>query len=70
LATCSGQIALWTWSCFRLASSSRSFACVGLVGERHPRRFGPVATLAHMIERRRLRLVQRLRGTGKKELQI
>jgi len=45
-------------------------AVLGLVGERHPCRFGPVATLAHMIERRRLRLVPRLRGTGKKELQI
>ena len=40
------------------------------VGERGPGGFGPAATLAHMLKRRRFRLGPRLLGTGEEELQV
>jgi hypothetical protein len=45
-------------------------AAARLVGKHRPRRFGPAATLAHVVERRRFRLAPRLLGTGKEELQV
>ena len=47
---------------------AQPFAALGLVGQGRPRGFGPTATLAHMGERRRLRLGPRLVGTGEEEL--
>ena len=43
---------------------------IGAVGERRPRRFGPPATLAHMVERCRFRLGPRLFGAGEEEFEV
>src|SRR6185437_14189988 len=49
---------------------AKLLASLGTVGERLPGGFGPAATLAHMIERRRVRLGPRLLGTGEEELKV
>jgi len=45
-------------------------AAFSAVGERLPRCLGPAATLAHMVERCRIRLTAGLLGTGEEELQV
>lgn len=52
---------------FRLAHCRRAFRPVS---KRRPSRFGPAATLAHMLERCRVRLRPRLVGTGEQEFQV
>src|SRR5437868_12789505 len=52
---------------FRLA---HPLAPLSAVGERLPRRLGPAATLAHMLERRRFRLGRGLIGARLEELEV
>ena len=53
----------------RLGDAHR-FRSLGAVGERRPRRFGPAATLAHMVERCRVRLRGRLGGARAEKLEV
>ena len=46
------------------------FRSLGTIGERLPGGFGPAATLAHMLERRRFPLGPRLFGPGEEELEV
>jgi hypothetical protein len=46
------------------------FAAFGALGECAPRRFGPAATLAHMVERGLIRFAARLSGARTKELEV
>jgi len=49
---------------------AQPFAALGLVGEGRPCRFGPSATLAHMVERCCFRLGPCLVGAGEEELKV
>jgi hypothetical protein len=46
------------------------FGAFGAIGERLPGGFGPAATLAHMLERRRFPLDPCLFGSGEEELEV
>ena len=49
---------------------AHAFSALGAVGKRGPRSFGPAATLAHMLERRRFPFFPRLSDAGEEELQL
>jgi hypothetical protein len=46
------------------------FGALGAVGKRRPRRLGPAATLAYMLERCRVPLGPRLSDAGEEELEV
>ena len=50
--------------------SSHPFGLLGLIGESHPRGLRPAATLAHMVERRRLGVGIRLCSARAEERQV
>ena len=49
---------------------AQPLGALGLVGERRPSGFGTQATLAHMVERCRVRFGTRLGGARSKEVEV